>query len=208
MPDGSIHATTPVIDGVKSHMFTYGHRNPQGLVFAGQPPTARSKAPQAMMKSTFFEAGGNYGWPNVSGFRDHGLCVCRLFRAAPNCAGVKFNSNVIPAGVPTHEETEFSAPNYREPVKTFYTVNSQYNFTDPKCGQMAYLCWPTIAGQHHAYYPKNGKIEAWRNSLLVTSLKNGALYRVRLNEDGSQTQGDVAKSSKPAKPYPHGGGEP
>ena len=50
-------------------------------------------------------------------------------------------------------------------------------------------------------YPKNGKIEAWRNSLLITSLKNGALYRVRLSEDGSQTQGDMAKYFKTENRY-------
>lgn len=35
-PDGSIPADNPVINGVKSHIFSYGHRNPQGLVFVGK----------------------------------------------------------------------------------------------------------------------------------------------------------------------------
>ena len=199
--DGSIPRDNPVINGVKSHMFTYGHRNPQGLVFVGNRLYSSEQGPSSDDEINILEAGGNYGWPNVSGFRDNQGYVYADYSAAPNCAGVKFDSNVIPAGVPTHKETEFSAPNYREPVKTFYTVNSQYNFTDPKCGQMAYLCWPTIAPTSIAYYPKNGKIEAWRNSLLVTSLKNGALYRVRLNEEGSQTQGDVAKYFKTENRY-------
>ena len=30
-PDGSIPKDNPIIDGVRSHIFTYGHRNPQGL---------------------------------------------------------------------------------------------------------------------------------------------------------------------------------
>ena len=58
---------------------------------------------------------------------------------------------------------------------------------------MAYLCWPTIAPSSVAYYPANGPIPGWGNSLLVTSLKNGALYRVPLNADGKTAQGDVAK---------------
>ncbi len=31
-PDGSIPEDNPVLNGVKSHIFTYGHRNPQGIV--------------------------------------------------------------------------------------------------------------------------------------------------------------------------------
>jgi len=31
--DGTIPDDNPIIDGVQSHVFTYGHRNPQGLVF-------------------------------------------------------------------------------------------------------------------------------------------------------------------------------
>jgi PQQ-dependent dehydrogenase (s-GDH family) len=32
-PDGGIPSDNPAIDGVRSHIFSYGHRNPQGLVF-------------------------------------------------------------------------------------------------------------------------------------------------------------------------------
>ena len=52
-----------------------------------------------------------------------------------------------------------------------------------------------------AYYPKDGKIESWRNSLLITSLKNGALYRVPLNADGKQIQGDTIKYFKTDNRY-------
>lgn len=34
-PDGGIPDDNPVINGVRSHVYTYGHRNPQGLVFVG-----------------------------------------------------------------------------------------------------------------------------------------------------------------------------
>ena len=32
--DGSVPSDNPIIDGVRSHVFTYGHRNPQGIDFA------------------------------------------------------------------------------------------------------------------------------------------------------------------------------
>ncbi|HEX2298708.1 MAG TPA: PQQ-dependent sugar dehydrogenase, partial [Pseudonocardiaceae bacterium] len=31
--DGSIPGDNPVLAGVRSHVYSYGHRNPQGLVF-------------------------------------------------------------------------------------------------------------------------------------------------------------------------------
>ena len=34
--DGSIPADNPMLQGVKSHVYSYGHRNPQGLVFQEQ----------------------------------------------------------------------------------------------------------------------------------------------------------------------------
>ena len=40
-------------------------------------------------------------------------------------------------------ESEFNAPNLIEPVVTFFTVESNYNFTDHNCGELAYICNPT-----------------------------------------------------------------
>ena len=33
----------------------------------------------------------------------------------------------------------------------------------------------------------------WKDSLLVTSLKNGAIYRLGMNADGKSVQGDIEK---------------
>ena len=48
---------------------------------------------------------------------------------------------------------------------------------------------------------KDGKIIEWRNSLLISTLKNGALYRVPLNSDQSDVQGDVTKYFKTNNRY-------
>ena len=139
--------------------------------------------------------GGNYGWPHVAGFRDDQGYVYGNWSAAPDCEKLakSYFPTDIPASVPQQKETEWKAEDFREPIKTFYTVPNSYNFRDGRCGDMAYLCWPTIAPSSVAYYPANGPIPGWGNSLLVTSLKNGALYRVPLNADGKTAQGDVAK---------------
>ena len=163
--DGSIPKDNPVINGVKSHIYTYGHRNAQGLVFVDGNLFSTEHGPSSDDELNLLEAGGNYGWPNVEGYKDN---------LAYEYINNSDNKN-------TYKETDFNADNFKEPLKTFFTVKNDYSFKNEQCGQMAYLCWPTIAPSSVAYYPKNGKIEGWRNSLLITSLKNGALYRVPLN---------------------------
>lgn len=194
-PDGGIPDDNPVINGVRSHVYTYGHRNPQGLVFVGDLLFEAEHGPSSDDEINLLVAGGNYGWPHVAGFRDDQGYVYGNWSAAPDCEKLakSYFPTDIPASVPQQKETEWKAEDFREPIKTFYTMPNSYNFRDGRCGDMAYLCWPTIAPSSVAYYPANGPIPGWGNSLLVTSLKNGALYRVPLNADGKTAQGDVAK---------------
>jgi PQQ-dependent dehydrogenase (s-GDH family) len=200
-PDGSIPADNPLIKGVRSHLFTYGHRNPQGMVFVGKVLYSTEQGPSSDDELNILAPGGNYGWPQVAGFQDDQAYVYANYSAARNCAQIKFDPNVIPAGVPIQKETAWSSPDFQAPVKTFFTVRTGYNYTDPTCGQLSYLCWPTIAPSSIAYYPKDGKIKGWGNSLLITSLKNGALYRVPLSDDGKNVQGDEAKYFHSANRY-------
>lgn len=194
-PDGGIPDDNPVINGVRSHVYTYGHRNPQGLVFVGDLLFESEHGPSSDDEINLLVAGGNYGWPHVAGFQDDQGYVYGNWSAAPDCEKLakSYFPTDIPASVPQQKETEWKAEDFRAPIKTFYTVPNSYNFRDGRCGDMAYLCWPTIAPSSVAYYPANGPIPGWGNSLLVTSLKNGALYRVPLNADGKTAQGDVTK---------------
>jgi PQQ-dependent dehydrogenase (s-GDH family) len=200
-PDGSIPADNPVIKGVKSHLFTYGHRNPQGLVFVGNTLYSTEQGPSSDDELNILTSGGNYGWPHVAGFRDDAAYAYANYSAAKNCASLKFDPNTIPAGVPIQKETEWNSPDFQAPLKTFFTVRSGYNFADATCGELSYLCWPTIAPSSLTYYPRDGKIKGWGNSLLITSLKNGALYRVPLNADGKGVQGDESKHFHSANRY-------
>ena len=189
--DGGIPSDNPTIKGVRSHIFTYGHRNPQGLVFVGKDLYSSEQGPSTDDEINRLVAGGNYGWPHVAGFRDDNAYRYANYSEAPNCASLKFDANVIPKGVPIQKETDWSAPDFVPPVKTFYTVRDDYNFTDARCGGENYPCWPTIAPASITYYPSDGPIPGWGNSLLVTSLKNGTVYRLPLSDDKKQIQGDV-----------------
>jgi hypothetical protein len=52
------------------------------------------------------------------------------------------------------------------------------------------------------YVPAGNRVfDAWSDSLLVTSLKNGAVYRLRLTQDGGSIQGDVTQYFKTSNRY-------
>jgi hypothetical protein len=52
------------------------------------------------------------------------------------------------------------------------------------------------------YVPADkGGFDGWRNSLLVTSLKNGALYCLPLTQDGGSVQGDITQFFKTTNRY-------
>ena len=200
--DGSIPADNPVIRGIRSHVFTYGHRNPQGMVFVGKDLYSCEQGPSSDDEINLLESGGNYGWPHVAGFRDGMAYVYANYSAASNCADLPFDPNVIPEGVPVQHELEWFDPDFKPPVKTFYTVREGYNYTDSTCGaDHAYLCWPTAAPSSIIYYPADGAIPFLRNSLLVTTLKSGALFSLPMSGDSKQIQGDFNKLFRSVNRY-------
>jgi glucose/arabinose dehydrogenase len=120
-----------------SAVYSFGHRNPQGLVFAPNGMLYSSEhGPGDNDEVNRIEAGRNYGWPDVRG----------------RCDG--------DAGM--NEMAFCSANNVVEPLAHWT---------------------PTIAPSGLDYY--NGTlIPQWRGSLLFTTLKGSALYRLPLAADG------------------------
>jgi hypothetical protein len=70
------------------------------------------------------------------------------------------------------------------PMATFFTVRDDFQFQEPSCAGIDYTCWPTIAPSSLDYYPADGEIREFKNSLLITSLKQGGGFRARLSRDG------------------------
>jgi len=59
--DGSIPADNPTLQGVRSHVYSYGHRNPQGLVFAPDGKLYESEhGPNTDDEVNLIRAGRNY----------------------------------------------------------------------------------------------------------------------------------------------------
>jgi PQQ-dependent dehydrogenase (s-GDH family) len=146
--DGSIPADNPVLQGVRSHVFSYGHRNAQGIVFGPDGKLySDEQGPKTDDELNWIRAGKNYGWPRVAGYRDDRAYVYGNWSAsAPTpCRDLEFSDFAIPESVPIQTESSFSHPDFAPPLRTFYTVENGFDFQDPACAPSYYICWPTIA---------------------------------------------------------------
>ncbi|OOQ57444.1 PQQ-dependent sugar dehydrogenase [Mucilaginibacter pedocola] len=63
--DGSIPADNPVAG---SALWTFGHRNPQGLVFVGDRLYSSEHGQSTDDEINIIQKGRNFGWPNIEGF--------------------------------------------------------------------------------------------------------------------------------------------
>ena len=194
--DGSIPEDNPELNGVKSHVFTYGHRNMQGIDFGPDGTLyASEQGPKTDDEVNVLVAGGNYGWPHVAGFKDDkAYQYARWADATTPCAQLTFSDITIDPSVPVEDETSWPVEQ-QDPVATLFTVPSDWDFTDPACGGIDFICWPTVAASSmQAYFPAAGEgIPGWENSLLVTTLKRGSIYRIPLAADGKTAAGPIER---------------
>ena len=194
--DGSIPPDNPTIAGVRSHIYSYGHRNPQGLVFAPDGTLYESEhGPNTDDEINLIQAGRNYGWPHVAGYKDDQSYAFANWSASKGvpCRSLKFTAypEVAPS-VPMQKESAWSHPDFTPPIQALRTVPTGYNFKDPRCADRAlyYQCWPTVAPASLAVYSATNAIPGWNRSLLLPSLKHGSIFRIPLNADGTAAVGE------------------
>ncbi|SEO16396.1 dehydrogenase, PQQ-dependent, s-GDH family [Paracoccus alcaliphilus] len=179
--DGTIPDDNPELVGVRSHVYSYGHRNPQGLAFGSNGKLYETEhGPATDDELNIIEAGGNYGWPWVAGKMDDSAYLYVNWSEAPD--DVNVNAIPVPDTVPQFPESDFDGE-IIEPVATYWTVEDGYPIGEI-CG---YICDPTIAPSSVYYYEASEDgIAEWDNSVLIPTLKHGALYVQPLSEDGTE----------------------
>jgi len=161
-PDGS-GSWIPVDNPFGNSVYTYGHRNAQGLVWGNVNGTHRlyssEHGPFSDDEINVIEAGRNYGWPLIAGF----------------CEG-NYNGK-SPGGVLiADEQANCAALNSRLPLRSLFPA------TNPPTGGDN-LAWPTVAPCGADFYGSTA-IPGWQNSILVAELKRAALMRLKLSNDG------------------------
>jgi PQQ-dependent dehydrogenase (s-GDH family) len=199
--NGSIPSDNPTFDHdndggavtaeVLSHIYTYGHRNHQGIVFASDGTLYNSEhGAKVDDEINKIVAGGNYGWPEIAGYYDNkSYSYCNW--STGSCSE-NFSDHNCPTGATTLTEYQSfpsGAPaNFQPPIGTYgSTVNS-----DPSGN---WLTWPTVAPSSIDIY-EAGLIPGWGKSLFITTLKEGTIFRAKLTPSGDDIEGDLNNGTK------------
>jgi mono/diheme cytochrome c family protein len=200
---GGIPADNPVLNGVRSHVYTYGHRNPQGLTVGPDGALyTTDHGPKTDDEVNVLAAGGNYGWPHVAGLRDdRAYQYARWADSTTPCASLRFSDLAIPASVPREAESAFGLP-MMAPIATLFTVPTGYDFENPACGGVYFICWPTVsASSVESYAGHQNGIPGWDRVLIVSALKRGSLYVVPLDASGRRSVGPIAREARTQNRY-------
>lgn len=192
--DGSIPADNPVLAGVVSHVYSYGHRNVQGIDFAPDGTLYASEhGPHTDDEVNIIRAGGNYGWPHVAGKRDDKFYVyARWANSTVPCKDLTYDFTRVPPSVPFTKESDYTEP-FIEPIAPLFTA-ADGQFEDPLCGGIHYICWPTIGPSSVEYYEAGDTgVPGWEKVVFVAGLKRGSLYVVPLDESGQKASGPITR---------------
>jgi PQQ-dependent dehydrogenase (s-GDH family) len=193
--DGSIPDDNPAFAGVRSHVYAIGLRNSQGLAFGPEGRLyASDHGPSTDDELNLIEAGRNYGWPYVAGFKDDRAYTYANWSAskpAP-CSALKFDTLTPPASVPQVRESVWSAPDFTPPLATFFTVADDFDFRTHGTA--------TIAPAGVALYTASA-IPGWASSILVAGMRGGALYRLKLAGNGRSVVGEPLEYFRTSNRY-------
>ena len=179
----------------QSAVYSYGHRNPQGLVYVNAAGSGRlfesEHGPYSDDEINIIEKGKNYGHPLVIGYADgnyDGLASSVTpYKEVP---GPWHTSYPLISSERGNAKAMGAA--YRDPVKTFYpndhaVLSSLFNEIASGNPRPE---WASEAPSSLDFYTSDA-IPGWKNSLLLPSLKHGHLVRVSLNADGNGIRGDT-----------------
>jgi PQQ-dependent dehydrogenase (s-GDH family) len=184
-----------MVGGVRSHVFSVGHRNPLGIAFGPGGRLYESEhGPSSDDEVNLIEPGRNYGWPNVAGHKDDKAYSYASWSASKPepCASLPpGNANAaIPASVPQQTESSFTNPLFTPPLQTFFTVDNGFDFRQGA----------TMAPGGVEVYTSRA-IPGWANSILALSLLRGVAFKMTLAPDGRSIAGPPLEVLKTTNRY-------
>ncbi|MGX5687827.1 PQQ-dependent sugar dehydrogenase [Arcticibacter tournemirensis] len=178
-------------------VWSYGHRNPQGLAAAkikGKDYLYSSEhGPFSDDEINIIEKGKNYGHPLIIGYNDNNYNGFSAGVSDRDSLPGKWHTT-YPLIVSEEQNAEkIGLDTYRPPIKSMYVaegsfLNKIFIATKEKTGEKP--DWPAVAPSGIEVYTSNA-ITGWKNSLLVASLKEGRVVRLKLNKNGDGISGDT-----------------
>lgn len=180
---------------MRTPVYSWGHRNPQGLVWGQVNGTWRLYSSEHGDRSddevNIIEDSANYGWPRVSGRCDDNYSNTDAFP----------NNNILAGNTITNEVASWCnvVAGYpkREPI--FSMFNWSASAVSGLSGDI--FTWPTVGASGLDFY--KGNIPGWKNSLMVVCLKYG-VFRLKLNAAGTGVDSTVLPSVADTFPLLHG----
>ncbi|WP_158826541.1 PQQ-dependent sugar dehydrogenase [Mucilaginibacter lacusdianchii] len=183
-------------NGAKQNaVWSYGHRNPQGLSYAVINGIGRlyssEHGPYSDDEINIIEKGKNYGHPLIIGYADNNY----------NGLAASVSDNAALPGVwhttyPLIENEQNNArqigADYRDPIKTLYPLTNSFLtdfFNKTKSGADGGE-WQSEAPSSIEIYTSN-TIPGWKNSVLLPCLKGKKLVRLQLNAAGNKVISDT-----------------
>lgn len=181
--DGSVPTDNPILDDVKTHVYTYGHRNPQGIVFTEDGTLYSSEhGPKTDDELNKIISGQNYGWPQIAGYYDNRGYTYRNESTTSSCTGsptneeaTEYESYPLASGAPA---------NFQNPIGTYNSTVDE----EPETAA-GYFTWPGVAPSSIDIH-ETGNIPCWDKSLLIPTLKRGTIFRAKLTADGNDIVDD------------------
>ena len=185
--DGSIPSDNPDFGGIgRSHVWSMGHRNPQGIVVQrgagnvivpGGIIYSSEQGPATNDEVNILNGGRNYGWPRVAGKKDNNWYRYYQWSNSAGCSSYpgECSNTQTTSGL---QENAFNSPIYNDPVFDLYPG------VPPGGSGCNWLTNPTLAPSSITHYPFRNRIPGWHNSLLISTLKSSAVYRLKMSEDG------------------------
>ncbi len=187
--DNPYNHSVAAFSALKTPVYSFGHRNAQGIVWGNVNGTWRLYSSEHGGKSddevnNIFPA-TNYGWPKVSGMgTDNNYSSLDGFA----------NNDVLANQLVNYSENTWATTNsMQRPL--FATFNWAASAIPSDASNI--FTWGTIAPSSIDIY--QGNIPGWKNSLLVTSLKYG-MYRLKLKSTGDYV--DSSSSSNTVDTFP------
>jgi glucose/arabinose dehydrogenase len=127
--DGSVPKDNPFIgrQGALPEIWTYGHRNPQGIVFdaATNRVVANEHGPRGGDEINILEPGTNYGWPVATHGVDYSGAQISPYKTYPGMADpvVNWTPSIAPASLEVYRGEMF--PNWRGDLLTATLVSRE-----------------------------------------------------------------------------------
>jgi PQQ-dependent dehydrogenase (s-GDH family) len=186
----------PADNPFSTAVYSYGHRNPQGLAYAeiaGKPRIYSCEhGPFSDDEINIIEKGKNYGHPLIIGYKDGNYNGLAAGVSAHIYIPGKWHTT-YPEIVDEKANAKRIGMNYRDPVKSFCVSTNHFLttlLTGIRNDEPGKHEWPAEAPSSIDVYTSDA-IPGWKNSLLITTLKGGKLIRLPLTADGAGVTGDT-----------------